>query len=247
MPHLELTLDQPIVLAWVAALAFAAGLVRGYTGFGGPAIMIVVLTYWFAPVSVLGKVLVMDMVANIKLFSGILADVDWRHVLLLNAACLAGMPVGLWLLTWVPDAVMQQGIAVLALLCAAVLLSGWRLQRAPGVGLSVSVGVLSGVVMSGGGIALIAMAFLYSGPATTRKSRANAIAWMFLVSIVVLIAYLMLGVLTLEDMGRAAIVGLTYLVGAIAGTRGFRQSAETTVRRAAVLLLFVLALLATVF
>jgi len=246
MPHQELSLQQPAVLVWVAALAFAAGLVRGYTGFGGPAIMVVVLTYWFAPVSVMGKVLVMDLMANVKLFTSVLSDVDWKHVLLLTGACILGIPVGLWALTWVADDVMQQFVALLALVCAAILLSGFRLKRPPGIGLSLTVGAISGVAMSGAGIALIAMTFLFSGPSSTRQSRANAVVWLFIVTFVILAGYLATGVLTLDDIWRAALMGLAYLGGAIVGARKFDQSAEATVRRAAVALLFVLALVGVI-
>ena len=50
----------------------------------------------------------------------------------------------------------------------------------------------------------------------------------------------------MEALQRAALMGLAYLGGAIVGARKFNQSAEATVRRAAVALLFVLALVGVI-
>ncbi|MCP4388677.1 MAG: sulfite exporter TauE/SafE family protein, partial [Gammaproteobacteria bacterium] len=44
-----MTGDEPGMLA-VALVAFGAGLIRGFTGFGGPAFILAILTLFFAPV-----------------------------------------------------------------------------------------------------------------------------------------------------------------------------------------------------
>ena len=36
----------------IAAVAFGAGLVRGFTGFGGPAFILAILTLFFTPYSI---------------------------------------------------------------------------------------------------------------------------------------------------------------------------------------------------
>jgi uncharacterized protein len=244
MAPLTLSFDQPLVLALVAVLAGIAGFVRGFTGFGGPAIMIVVLTYFFSPATVLAKVLLMDMVANIKLVANILPEVDWRRTLTLASATLLGAPFGLWALVYVNDVLMQQFIALLALAASTLLLSGWRLKRPPNLALMLTVGFFAGVIMTATGIALLMMAFLFSGPDSTGRSRANAIAWMFGISICMLSTYAWAEFLTWSDTWRSLLVGIAYLAGATAGARAFVASAEATVRRAAVWLLFVLALLA---
>ena len=41
--------DQPGMLA-IAAVAFGAGLIRGFTGFGGPAFILAIMTLFFTPV-----------------------------------------------------------------------------------------------------------------------------------------------------------------------------------------------------
>ena len=246
MPPLELSFDHPVTLGLVALLALGAGFVRGFTGFGGPAIMIVVLTYFFAPATVLAKVLLMDLTANIKLVKETLPEVDWRQVLTLSVATIVGAPIGLWVLAYVNDAHMQQFIALLALVGASVLLSGWRLKRQPGILAMSVVGFAAGIIMTATGIALLMMVFLFSGPDSTTRARANAVVWMFFMTIIMLIGYSVAGFLTWTDAWRALAVGSAYLAGAILGSRAFVASAEGTVRKAAVWLLFCLASVAVV-
>ena len=64
MQPLTLSFDSPETLAIVGLTAFVAGLVRGFAGFGGPALMMLVLTNFYTPLSVIPKVLVMDAVAG---------------------------------------------------------------------------------------------------------------------------------------------------------------------------------------
>ena len=45
----DLTLDEPRMIAFTGATAFVAGLVRGFSGFGGPALMALVLTQFLQP------------------------------------------------------------------------------------------------------------------------------------------------------------------------------------------------------
>ena len=61
----ELSLAHWQVWALVMATTLTAGAVRGFAGFGGPAIMILVLTQFYAPASVLALVLLVDYAGNL--------------------------------------------------------------------------------------------------------------------------------------------------------------------------------------
>ena len=63
----DLTLDEPRMIALTGAIALLAGLVRGFSGFGGPAIMALVLTQFYSPLSVLTKVAIIDAVSYLLL------------------------------------------------------------------------------------------------------------------------------------------------------------------------------------
>jgi len=47
----------------IVLVAFFAGLVRGFSGFGGPAMMLAIMTWFLTPVQVIGKILVIECIA----------------------------------------------------------------------------------------------------------------------------------------------------------------------------------------
>ncbi len=95
----------------IASVAFGAGLVRGFTSFGGPAFMIAILTLFFTPYSIVSKILAVDFVASIYLFKTIYREIDWRATTYLVVPTLLMMPVGHWLLIELDPALMKQAIA----------------------------------------------------------------------------------------------------------------------------------------
>ena len=58
MAFLHLNFSGEPGIAIVAIVAFGAGLVRGFTGFGGPAFILAILTLFFTPYCVVSKILV---------------------------------------------------------------------------------------------------------------------------------------------------------------------------------------------
>ena len=101
--------------AIVAMVAFGAGLIRGFTGFGGPAFVIAILTLFFTPYSVVSKVLVIDFLASLYLFKSIYRDIDWKSTAWLVVPTILFMPLGHWLLVELdPDLAAALDTAVVA-------------------------------------------------------------------------------------------------------------------------------------
>ena len=243
MPVLDFATAPVWVLAAIAVVMFIGGFVRGYTGFGGPAIVIIALTYFFAPVSVAGKVLVVDTIANVQMLRSTWREANWRQNGVLIGATLLGTPVGVWVLSRLDDALMQQVIAVMSLICAALMLTGWRFKRQPNSALLIAAGFFGGILMAATGIALLMMTFLFLLPGSAAVSRANAVQWLMIMNLLLISQYVYAGLLTPDEMWRAALIGLVYLGGTLLGSSLFRASKDATVRRAAVWLVFALALM----
>ena len=51
MDFLEINLSGEPGMAIIAMVAFGGGLIRGFTGFGGPAFILAILTLFFTPYS----------------------------------------------------------------------------------------------------------------------------------------------------------------------------------------------------
>ncbi len=61
----------------VTIVAFGAGLIRGFTGFGGPAFILAILTLFFTPYSIVSKILVVDFIARVCLCKSVRREIDW--------------------------------------------------------------------------------------------------------------------------------------------------------------------------
>ena len=237
----ELTLTEIDMILLVGAVALFAGAVRGFTGFGGPAVMIVVLTQFYSPASVLAMVMMIDFVANLRLVPTSFRDINWPTAGPLTAASVAAIPIGLYALLAVDPMVMKRVIAAVVGLSALALLAGWRYRRPATVAALIVVGGLAGMVLGATYIALVAMVFLYAGPEATTTSRANGIFWGFVTGLVMIGVFYTTGDIVWADMWRAAVLGVIYLFAASFGIWIFRGVDEVVFRRFVLWLLILLA------
>lgn len=237
----DLTLDEPRMIALTATTALVAGVVRGFSGFGGPALMALVLIQFYSPLSVLTKVMIIDAVSYLLLVPSTVREFNRRVFALVTLATLAGLPFGTYLLLESDPLVMKRAVAAAVAACVVVMLLGRRFRAPPSVAVHVAVGVLAGVVLGATYIALVAMIFFFSLPASGAESRANAVFWGVVISAVLITTHVVLGNITAHDLWRATLVGVFYLAGTAAGVWCFRRTGERGFRRAVLWLLLGLA------
>ena len=242
----DLTLDEPRMIAITGAAALVAGVVRGFSGFGGPALMTLVLTQFFSPLSVLTKVVIIDAVSYLLLVPSAFREFDRRFVAVVTTATLLGLPVGVYLLAVTDPLVMKRAIAATVAVCVVVMLFGVRLQTRPPMVVQVLAGVLAGVVLGSTYIALVAVIFFFALPDSGVRSRANTVFWGIVLAFLLIATHLVLGNATTGDLWRAMLVGTAYLAGTGAGVWWFRKTGERTFRRAVLWLLLGLAVIGLV-
>ena len=238
-PHL--TLDEPQMIALTVAAALVAGAVRGFSGFGGPALMMLLLTQFYSPVSVVTKIAVMDAMAYLLLIPSTAREFNRRIVAVVTLSTLVGLPVGAYLLTQTDPAVMKRAIAGVIAAGVIVMLLGGRFRASPPVAVHIGVGLLAGLVFGATYIALVAVIFFFSLPASGAESRANAVFWGVLLSLVFIATHMALGNIAAEGLWRMILLGFVYLAGTAAGAWWFRRTGERGFRRAVLWLLLGLA------
>ena len=229
------------MIALTAATALVAGVVRGFSGFGGPALMALVLTQFYSPLSVLTKVMIIDAVSFLLLVPSTAREFNRRVFAIVTLATLAGLPFGTYLLLETDPLVMKRAVAAAVAACVVVMLLGRGFRAPPSVAVHIAVGVLAGVVLSATYIALVVMIFFFSLSASGAESRANAVYWGLVISAVLITTHVVLGNITAQDLWRATLVGAFYLAGTAAGAWCFRRSGERGFRRAVLWLLLGLA------
>ena len=242
MPSFEsLTTGEPGALI-IAIVAFGAGLIRGFTGFGGPAFMLAILTIFFNPISVVSKVLVADFFANFYLFRSVAKHIDWRPTLTLLIPTLMSIPLGHWLLLQVDADTSKRAIAVVIALICLLMLLGIRYKKPMSSAWLIAVGMLAGIAFGGMYIALVAVVAILLGPYNKIEGRTLIVAWAFFSALGFALVSAVTGTTTLADIVIALPGAATYMLGTWLGSLGFNQSSEKLFRSGAVATLLILAM-----
>ena len=229
MPEIDLTHWE--VLIFAIGVSLISGVVRGFTGFGGPAIMVLAFTQFYSPVSVVGLVLLVDYAANFQLAIGAVRRTRWRTTAPLTIASVISLPLGVHLLQSVDPLFMKKGIALTAGLCVCVMLCNWRYKREAGMVVSAIVGLIGGAIVGATFIALPIMIFIFAGPSNATVARANAITWGVFGGGGLIIAFVWQGLVAIDDLWQAGLMTLFYLGGAFIGTHAFKKASEKLFRQ----------------
>ncbi len=133
-------------LSWLFSVGIitAAGLVRGFAGFGAAMIIMPGLSLIYRPVDALAILTVIDIPATLQLFPAAIRHARWRQVFPLATGAAVAIPLGLWMMVSVDREVMRRLIAVMVLLYVTVLATGWRYRKTPSFALTFGVGAASG-------------------------------------------------------------------------------------------------------
>ena len=173
----ELSLTSWEVLTFAIVVSLISGVVRGYIGFGGPAIMVLALTQFWTPASVLALVLLVDYATNLQLALGAIRHTSWRSTGPLTIASIISLPFGIAALQYVDPVLMKRVIALVTGLCVCVMLYNWRYKHEAGLIACVIVGLIGGVIVGSDLHRAAHHDFIFAGPANATEARANAITW----------------------------------------------------------------------
>lgn len=238
-------------LALGAAIVFAAGIVRGLSGFGFSAVCVAGLSLFVPPAQVVPPIFILEVFASISMLRGALRHVDWRWLSWLalgNAVC---VPMGVALLAVVPETLLRLLIGSLLLVAAALLRSGVRFALQPTAGVRLATGLVSGFVNGVAAIGGIVVALLLSTaqvPAVSLRATMiilllltdlYALAWAGVVSVGVDGGPALLSVDTLRT---ALWMTPAMLLGIWLGSRAFAVMSAEQFRRQVLNLLILIAL-----
>ncbi len=138
--------------------AFLAGLIRGFAGFGGPAFMLAALTWFYTPLLVIGKILVIELISAGFLFWRIRGEINWKATAALTIPTVLAMPLGYQLLTHTDPDLMRKLIAAITLVSSLLMLVKWRYRNPLSLPAAIALGLIGGVVFGATYIALLIVA-----------------------------------------------------------------------------------------
>ena len=232
----DLSLTPQLLIA--LAIAGAAGVIRGITGFGGSMVMTPPLALLFGPQVAVPVVLLLEAFAGVPMMRDALARASWRLLAPIGLAACITVPLGGYVLVHADQLMLRRGIAAIVFVFALVLLSGMRYRGAHGKWRSVAFGLLSGTMLGATGIGgPPVILYLLSGPDPVPVTRANLTLYVVLLSVAGLV---MLGARGLLNAGSVSItlpLAVPFFAGVVLGGRLFAHFSEQRFRQFTLLLL----------
>jgi uncharacterized protein len=236
---MDLSPTQPThVLVMLALTSLAAGLSRGFSGFGAALIFVPVAASLVGPQLASAILLIVDAVLAAPMIAPAWKPASRPAVALMVVGALVGIPLGTAVLAHGDPLLLRWFIVGLATAMLALLLSGWRYHGRPHASLTIAVGALAGLF---GGIAQIGgppvIAYWLGGAARAEVARASIILFFAASTIIGIVSYVAGGLVTREALQLSVLAAPGYGLGLWIGTKLFGLASDVTFRRVALALI----------
>lgn len=233
------------IWALAAGAALVGGAVRGFTGFGFALIFITAVALLAAPAEIVPISTVLDMFAGIRLLPHVWKDVDKRGAGQMFLGALPAVPFGTMALAVLSPDVMRIGIGILVLVATAAIAFGVGLRRVPGTRLKLATGATMGFLSGSTGIPGPPVVLLYlSSPLPVATLRATASAVFLIVDAVAVTSLAIYGLITVHVLLHCLVLAPVVEGAVWLGRRLFGVADEAVVRRASLVLMAALAVVA---
>lgn len=234
-------LTLPFLIA--AAVAFVAGMVRGFAGFGAAMVMTPVFSALYGPAVGIALCLLLEIAVALPLVPRVLGLVDWRRIGVLLIAATIGVPLGSLMLTGIDPQPMRWVISAIVLVAVLLLASGWRYPGKPHVAATATVGGVSGVLNGLSGMAGPPIVFYYlAGDEPAARVRANLTTYFIFVDLVAIAVFWGRDLIGWDTGVRGLFLAPAVIVGGLLGERLFPLASERFYRRLALGLLVCVAI-----
>jgi uncharacterized protein len=227
-----------ITFALLTLVSLAAGLSRGFSGFGAALIFVPLASTLVGPKLAVPILVMIDGVFASFLIPQALKLGDRRDVSLMFAGAVIGVPLGTAVLAHYSPLTLRWMIVVMAMAMLALLVSGWKYRGKPVAAATVAVGAISGLFS---GIAQVGgppVVCYWMGTDTAHaKLRANIILFFAASSALSVTTYLWGGLLGPEAVKLSLFAGPAYGLGILGGNKMFPLATPTFFRTSSLVLI----------
>jgi len=235
-PVLDL-LQQARTWELVVIIAIA-GIVRGFSGFGGGLIFIPPASALVGPQLAIPIFFLIDLCTATPYGLRMLPKASLREIGPLLAGSWLAAPFGGWILVSVDPDSLRWASSLMVLLMVALLATGWRYGGEPKPLLSFGLGGTGGILGTATGISgPIIIAYFLGSRAPAELVRANIMAFYALAALGTDAVLFWKGLFSLEALVYAALGAPLYAAGLTLGSRVFGKSTDKSYRQAAFLLI----------
>ncbi|MFT4707818.1 MAG: putative membrane protein YfcA [Ascidiaceihabitans sp.] len=216
---LSLTPSEAIAFA---AICFAAGLVRGFTGFALSAFGLALAVLILPPVELIPVMWWLEMAASLVMLRHGWGGADMKATITLVCGSAIGLIIGLSVTTSV-DAVLSQRIALCILITLALLqLAKIRIPHLASQPGTVATGVVAGIATGLAGVGgMVVALYVLARNDEPAKMRATLVAYLFMSSATAILTHLWFGTMNTTSTLRGLAFALPCVVGVLIGQRLF--------------------------
>ena len=234
------------LIAWPTLIAVAAvllaGVVRGFSGFGAAMIMVPVLAALYGPVRAVPIALLLEMAVSLPLVPPAVRLVDWKRISLLLVSAGVAIPLGVWALRTLDEAVTRYILSAIVISAVILLASGFRYAGRPGIAPTIATGMASGAMNGLAGMAGPPVVFFYlSGSDGAATSRASFIVYFAVVDLFALAIFALAGAFERDGVLLAALLAAPFVLGGMIGARLFGKASDRFYRLVALTILAAIA------
>lgn len=212
----------------------AAGLIRGFTGFGTALIFVPVAAQFLPLAQIILVISLIGIGSMITLVPQAWQQADRGEVGVLALSAALTTPVGIYLLGQIDGLILRWIVAVVVAATLAAVVSGWRYHGRLGLPGRLAIGGASGIF--GGMTGLtgpVVIVFYLANARDITKVRANTILFLAALDIVILANLALDGPIAAHTLWLAACLTLPYMVGIFVGKAAFAPRLEAVYRLAA--------------
>ena len=221
-------------LVWVVAVTFIAGVVYGFAGFGAALIFMPVATVFLVPSVAVAAFSVSAIASLVTVVPRAWGQADRRAVMVMIGAAVLTAPLGLYILRTAAIEPLRWAVAGVVALTLIALMLGWRYEARPTMPVRGAIGAATGFV--GGATGLlgpIMVLFQLGGQDSVAMSRANALVFLTLTSLLLLPLMALQGILTMAAVWLGLVLLIPYGAGARLGQALFTPGREHLYRQVA--------------
>ena len=134
------------------SITVVAGVVRGYSGFGGALIVMPIMAMVFGPTIAVPMFYLFDLGSATPYGYRSVPHCKWGQVIPMLIGHLTALPLGIYLLKNLAPEAVRWGMEFTVVLMLALLVSGWRYTGRTNPPLTIAVGAMAGLMGAVAGI-----------------------------------------------------------------------------------------------
>jgi len=229
----------PLGTAGIAVVVFAAGMLRGFSGFGSSLLMVPVLAMVIGPTTAVVIGTLLEGLATLMLVPSSVPHVHRRRLFTMGATAAAAIPLGHLALLRLDPSLSNLVISAAVVVMSGLVWVGFGLGMPRGTKGEAGTGLLSGFLTGFGSIGGPPLVlYVLAGGGSAVQKRADLIVVAGFTQAVAVVSMISIGLLTFTGAGWAALAAPVFFAGGVFGAKLFSRASEQTYQRVALGALF---------